>query len=383
MNNNNNKNVKKWIYWFTFGVAIILIYKLLDNFSQIGNWFEKFFSIIMPFIIGILISYILYLPCKKIELIFNKIKFLKKKSRLLSVFTVYLIVIILIMLTIRFLVPIISQSFIDLKDNFQNYFNITMQRINELPDDSILKSEIIIKFVNDIKNVDLKQYINIETISQYAQSAINFASGFFNFFVAIIVSVYILLERKEILGFAKKLTGAIFEKNVYENISYYFGKTNEVFFKFLASQLLDAIVVGILTSIAMSLMNVKYAILLGVIIGLFNMIPYFGAIIAVTIAIIITLFTGGLPQAIWLAVVIIILQQIDANIINPKIVGESLKISPILVMFSVTVGGAYFGVLGMFLAVPIIAVIKILLIDFIEYRNNIKKDKIYNIANEK
>ena len=156
-----------------------------------------------------------------------------------------------------------------------------------------------------------------------------------------------------------------------------------MFFKFLASQLLDAIVVGILTSIAMSLMNVKYAILLGVIIGLFNMIPYFGAIIAVTIAIIITLFTGGLPQAIWLAVVIIILQQIDANIINPKIVGESLKISPILVMFSVTVGGAYFGVLGMFLAVPIIAVIKILLIDFIEYRNNIKKDKIYKISNEK
>lgn len=372
----NKKSFKKWMYCFTFAISIILIYKLLDNFSQIGNWFEKFFSIIMPFIIGVLISYILYLPCKKIELFFNKIKFIRKKARLLSVFTVYLGALILIMLAIRFLVPVISQSFLDLKDNFQNYFNITVQRINELPDDSILKSEAVIKFVDDLKNIDLKQYINIETLSQYAQGAISFASGIFNFFVAIIVSVYVLLERKEFLKFFNKLMGAIFEKNICENISYYFGKTNEVFFKFLASQLLDAIVVGILSSIAMSLMNVKYAVLLGFMIGLFNMIPYFGAIIAITIAIIITLLTGGFSQAIWLAVVIIVLQQIDANIINPKIVGESLKISPILVMFSVTVGGAYFGVLGMFLAVPIIAVIKIILMDFIEYRNSLKIQKI-------
>ena len=374
--NNNKKNITKWMYWFTFAIAIILIYKLLDNFSQIGSWFEKFFSVIMPFIIGVLISYILYLPCRKLEGFFNKIKILRKKSRILSVFSVYLIVIILILLAVRFLVPAISQSFIDLKDNFQNYFNITIQNINELPDDSIFKSEAVLKFANDFKNIDLKQFINIEKLFQYAQGAINFASGIFNFFVAVIVSVYILLERKEILGFAKKLTGAIFEKNIYDGISYYFGKTNEIFFKFLASQLLDAIVVGILCSIAMSIMNVKYAVLLGFIIGLFNMIPYFGAIIAVIIAIVITLLTGGLSQAIWLAVVIIILQQIDANIINPKIVGESLKISLILVILVVTIGGAYFGVLGMFLAVPVIAVLKIILQDFIDYRNNIKKQKM-------
>ena len=74
---NNKKNITKWMYWFTFAVAIIIIYKLLDNFSQIGNWLEKFLSIIMPFIIGVLISYILYLPCKKIEELYNKIKILK------------------------------------------------------------------------------------------------------------------------------------------------------------------------------------------------------------------------------------------------------------------------------------------------------------------
>ena len=119
-------------------------------------------------------------------------------------------------------------------------------------------------------------------------------------------------------------------------------------------------------------MNVKYGAMLGIIIGLFNIIPYIGAIIASVIAIIITIFTGGIGQAIWMAIVVIIMQQIDANIINPKIVGNSLKLSPILIIFAVTVGGACFGILGMFLAVPIIAILKILILDYINYKDSQK-----------
>ncbi len=123
----------------------------------------------------------------------------------------------------------------------------------------------------------------------------------------------------------------------------------------------------------MSILNVKYAILLGFMIGLFNLIPYLGAIVAVIIAIIITLLTGGISQAIWMAIVVIIIQQIDANIINPKITGTSLKISPILIIFSVTVIGSYFGIIGMFLAVPIVAIIKLILTDYIRYKEEQKE----------
>ena len=162
-------------------------------------------------------------------------------------------------------------------------------------------------------------------------------------------------------------------KQTYKNIDKYFNNSNDIFFKFIASQFLDAIVVGVLVTIAMSLMEIKYAPLLGFFIGLFNMIPYIGAIIAVAISALVTLITGGLSQTIWMLIVVIILQQIDANIINPRIVGQSLKISPLLVIFAVTVGGAYFGILGMFLAVPIVAVLKILVEDYINYRLKLKE----------
>ena len=118
----------------------------------------------------------------------------------------------------------------------------------------------------------------------------------------------------------------------------------------------------------MSIIGVKYSVLLGFMIGLFNIIPYFGAIVAVALSVLITVITGGLSQAIIMAIVVIILQQIDANIINPKIVGNSLKISPLLIIFAVTVGGAYFGFLGMFLAVPVAAVLKIVINDYVEFK---------------
>ena len=123
----------------------------------------------------------------------------------------------------------------------------------------------------------------------------------------------------------------------------------------------------------MSLMNVKYAVLLGFIIGLFNIIPYFGAIVAVIFAVVITGFTGGITQALLVAIIVTALQQIDANIINPRILGTSLNLSPILVIFSVTCGGAYFGPIGMFLGVPVCAFLKLIIIDFIEYENNKKE----------
>lgn len=371
---NKNKSWLKWIYWFTFAVAVIIVYKTLDSFNEISNFIHNLFNILMPFVMGVLLAYIFYIPSRKMESIYrkSKLKLISKKSRGLGIFTVYLIVIILCILIVKFVLPNISQSITDLLENLPTYYSNTLETIENAPEDSILNKINAEEIIKSLQEINISQIFNIETISQYAKGVINIATGIFDFFVSIIVSVYILLERREILNFGKNLISATFKHKTYKNLGLYFRKTNDIFFKFLSSQLIDSILVGIIISIALLIMKVKYAVLLGFMIGLFNMIPYLGAIIAVVIAVLITLLTGGLSQAIWVTIVVVILQQIDANIINPKITGTSLEISPILVIFSVTIGGAYFGILGMFLAVPICTVIKTFILDYIDYKNKIK-----------
>ena len=272
--------------------------------------------------------------------------------------------------------PVITNSIIELISNFQGYWNSAINRLNSLPEDSFLKSKVVSDIVksvgNGIQNVDLKQYLDPNKITAYVKSVLGVATGIFDVFVTIVVSVYILLQRGAIVKFFEKLGLAIFDENACTQIGKYVDSSNRVFFKFISGQLIDAIIVGILVTIAMSIIGVRYSALLGFMIGLFNIIPYFGAIIAVVISVLITIITGGLSQAIIMAIVVIILQQIDSNIINPKIIGNSLEISPLLIIFAVTVGGAYFGVLGMFLAVPVIAILKIIVNDWIQYKINKK-----------
>lgn len=368
------RNLSKWMYWFLLGLAIIIVYKILDNFTAIGGAIGNFFNVITPFLAGALLAYLLYIPASRIEKIFSKKKnkFWKKKARGISVLITYILAILVIILLVNVILPVITESVVELVNNFQGYWNSAIERLNALPEDSLLKSQMVtdaVKSVGEaIQNIDLKEYLNPDKITTYVKSVLGVASGIFDVFVTMAVSVYILLQRGAIVDFVKKLGIAIFDEKTCVQIGKYVNSTNTVFFKFISGQLIDAIVVGILVTIAMLIIGVKYAVLLGFMIGLFNIIPYFGAIIAVAISIIITIITGGLSQAIIMAVVVIILQQIDSNIINPKIIGNSLEISPLLVIFAVTVGGAYFGVLGMFLAVPVIAVLKIIINDFLDYK---------------
>ena len=368
---------KKWIYWFLLGFAIIVVYNIFNNFGEVMGVVGRFFDIIAPFLAGIFIAYLLYMPCRKIEGIFSKskYKFIKKKSRILGIIAVYLIVLLIILIIIGVILPVVIESVTDLLNNIQSYYEMTIDRYNALPEDSILKSEMVDDVIQSIQHIDIKQYFQIDKVLGYVMTAVEAVTGIVDIFVALIVSIYILAERTRILVYLKKIASALFKERTYKNIDKYFNNSNEIFFKFIASQFLDAVVVGILITIALTIMGVKYAPLLGFFIGLFNMIPFIGAIIATVIAALITLITGGLSQAIWMLIVTIVLQQIDANIINPKIVGQSLKISPLLVLFAVTVGGAYFGILGMFLAVPVIAVIRILLDDYLNYKLAIKRQE--------
>ena len=369
-----DKDLKKWLGIFTFSVLLIVIYKTLDNFGEIFSFIGNFSKMIMPFIIAIIIAYIFYIPSKRVEDLYkkSKIKIISKNRRGLATLTVYLIAAFCIFIIINFIFPMLTKSITDLASNLPSYYNRAIDYFENLPEDSIFNQINISDMVLRLKEINITdkiiEFLSLENISQYIKGFMGVTGIVFDAFVTFVVSIYLILERGDIKSFLKNLSKAIFSKEQYKKLSVYYKKTNTIFFSFISSQVIDAIVIGIITTIAMSILHVKYSVLLGFLIGVFNIIPYFGAIAAVLISIVITIFTGGIFKAIWMAVIVIILQQIDANIINPRILGNSLHLSPILVVFSVTLCGSYFGVLGMFLAVPIAAMLKVLVLDFIEER---------------
>lgn len=373
----SDKKYRKYIAWFIFAVVIITIYKTIDSVGFLFSWLQGLIKIIAPFGFAILLAYLLYFPCRKIEKFIRKIKwkFINKRARGIAIATIYVILIIGIFLLFKVIFPLLSESIIELAKSLPDYYNRAIKTLEEQPEDSILVKIDAISYVKKIENLPemIINFLEFDNISKYIKTITSFAGVIFDIFITLVVSFYILSERSDIKNFLKHLCGAVFSKKGYNKISRYYGKINDIFYKFITAQIFDAIIIGIITTIAMSIMHVKYAGLLGFLIGLFNVIPYFGAIIAVGFAVLLTIFTGGIAQALWLALVIIILQQIDANIINPKILGDSLSISRILIVFSVTLFGSWFGVVGMFLAVPMIGLIKVLVLDFIEEREKEKE----------
>ena len=377
----NNKNFSKWVYWFTLGLAIIIAYKAIDTlglaFSAIGN----FISIITPFIVACFVAYLFYKPCASIEEAFNsakRLKFLKKHRRGLSVLTVYFMAVIILFIIINFIKPAITKSVNDLALNIPNYYSSAIDYLKNLPDDSILAQLNVADLVENLESFNLSEkiieWVDLENATKYIKGIASAAGIVFNIFVIIVVSIYILLERKDIKSFVQNLLKATASEEKNKKIAEIYESSNFIFYNYITSQILDGFIVGVIVSIIMSIMKIKYGVLLGFMIGLFNIIPYFGAIVAIIIASVITIFTGGLAKALWMTLIIIIVQQVDANIINPRILGTSLKISPILVIFSTTVGGAYFGVIGMFLGVPVAALAKIFLMQYIKHKNEEKKE---------
>lgn len=375
MKNDKIMGTRRWLFWFSLGTVLIIIYKFFDNFTGIGKWIGNLFSIIAPFLAAIIISYILYKPCSAIE---NK---LKKKTKLnhtrgISIIVVYTIVIIVLLLILNFIIPALINSVGDLINNIQNYYNsITTNGIhgNWAP---FIKDNILKPLVEYIQQMDFKTMITPDKIIEYVSSAIGVVKTIFSVFIAFVCSVYILAARENIIDFIKRFAKASMTQKGFRRFNRYFTSGNEIFFGFISSQFIDAFVVAVLMSITLLILNVKYAVLLGVMIGIFNLIPYFGAILAVVIAGLITVLTGGWQQALIMVVVVTIVQQIDANIINPRITGSKLNVSPLLVIFAVTVGGAYFGIIGMFLAVPIAVLIKLMIEDYIANKNSEKKKAV-------
>jgi len=362
--------VIKWLPLLVVGTLLIIIFNMLNNMSQIWQVIGTFFRIMSPFLMGILICYFLYIPCRKLEEVYkqSKVKFLVKYARAISVIIVYLILLLLIILFIMFIIPIIIASVVDLVNSVPHHYNFLIRYINNLPAGSTWIKDILTDFADGALN----QLLNSSWVEQITTGLIGFANGIMNILISLVFSLYILIEKERIINFTRRLSKLLFKERTQKQMSKYLRQINNVLFTFIASKGLDSIINLVVVTSILLILGVEYAVLLGLLAGLANFIPYLGSLVAVIVISILTLITGGIGLALPTLILLLIFQQIDGNFIEPKIMGHTLKISPLLVIFSVIVGGQLFGLVGMFLAVPFVTILKQLLLEYMDSKKNAK-----------
>jgi len=356
-----NLNDNRWFKWlpaFIFAVLLIVFYKTLDSFGQIKIWIGDFLGMLSPFLFGILIVYVLYIPCEKLEYLYRKSapNLIVKKARVFSVLSVYAALLLAVVLIVTFAMPILIKNLLEFTSSLPAHYK---HIIEKYPDNVFLSNFDISRLI---------QLLDSIKIQQLGKSIMAFTSGIFKAFIGLVVSLYILLDRDNIADFFNKLSYVILKDKNREQFIKYLRRINKVVFAFLLGKSIDSAINTLVVTTILLILNVKYAFLFGMICGIANFIPYLGSLAAVVFVSFVTLLTGGSAKAITTLIALIIFQQVDGNIIEPKIMGKTLKINPLLIIFAVLAGGAYFGVVGMFLAVPIVTILKQILLEYLDSR---------------
>lgn len=371
---------KQYLKYSLYGALTItlsiIIYQILDNagilLDKLGDYFSTIRILLRPFIIGAFIAYLLNPGVRWFEnKVYLKIEGLKNKGKLvrvISILTIYLIFIGLITLTALRVAPQIAHNIRDISRRVPEYFNYTSNIINqwiyELEAEGIYNvTEHAERSIQDIfhRTSVILDYI----LDNIVNSIMSITSGVLNFVLALIISFYILLDKESFkVGIEKLLCVFMADQNVLK-IKDFGREADELFGKFIVGKSIDSFIIGFMCIVGLSLMNIRYALLLGVIVGLTNMIPYFGPFIGGIPATIVTFFDSPV-KALWVILFILALQQFDGLFLGPKILGDSVGLSPFWIIFSIVVGGGIAGVLGMFLGVPVFAIIRLLITRLID-----------------
>lgn len=366
---------KRWISYYFLVLAAIITYVLISNFSVVQSFFSRLFGYFAPFIAGFVIAYLLDIPCSFLEKVFIKsnYKLVSKRARGLSVLLVYSLFIALIVIMLRIIIPEFAKNTIEFISNLPVYLNnVNVFLTDFLESDAIsnqidvegIRQTLTVPYVLDL--IGVKNF-NFSSMWEWLIGIIGVSSYVFNGFLALISSIYILLESKSIsLFFSRLFKVFVPEKNA-NIIIKYIHSTNIYFKKFLYCILIDGLIVGVISVAGLSVIQTKYAFVLGVVAGITNIIPYFGAIVGTIIVFVIVIFTDGIYKALAVLIFLFILQQIDGNIIKPKLFGGSFNMSPFVVILSITIAGSYYGVVGMVIAIPVVAVLNTMLNDVMNH----------------
>lgn len=365
------ESYKKPIIIITYA---IILYFLVNHFNTFLSYIAMGTRILSPVILGLCIAFIVNLILRFYEKkIFNRVfakakDGVKKIKRPLCVVLSYLTVVGIIVVIMNFIVPQITESIKALTGNLPSYMQTIGEFFYNLTKDYKITEEAWKKIV---ENMD----VIISNTSQVLNTALpkilsltkGVTAGVTDLFIGIVFSVYMLLSKEKLLMTLKKIIYAHLSIERANKISDVFYRANKVFRSFVAGQLIEAVILGVLCYIGMRIFRMPYAPLISVIIGLTSIVPVIGAFVGTIPGAFLILLENPI-MALWFVLFIIVLQQLEGNIIYPRVVGSAIGLSGFWVLLAVTVGGGLFGVKGIIIGVPMMAVIYALYSEFVSKR---------------
>lgn len=347
----------------------------IKNISEVNKFISKILGIITPFIYGLVIAYLLNRPMQRIENLLEKYVYKGKLKfnikRFISVIIIFLLAGLVIFLIGSFVLPQLTQSISMLATNIPSYISslqsITIDLIQKFNLDKETLSSISNVF-STWENIS-SQVANIlgQLVSNLLNLSVSLTSRILNVILSIVVSIYALSGKEKLMLQFKKLMFALFPNKFVDKLYSVLYIIDDTFGQYISGQMVDAVVVGTLCSVLMIIFKFPFALLVGVIVCLTNVIPMVGPFIGAVPSTFIILMVSP-TKAFWFIILIFIIQQIDGNILVPRIVGDSTGLSGLWVLFAIVVGGGLFGILGILLCVPTLSVIFKLLRMFVNKR---------------
>ena len=362
----STKELKPYLLLITYAGVVFLAVTHLDRILGQISWIT---SVIMPFTIALVIAFVLNRPYKLIRYRFytpllQKAGLSEKKvgsiSGVLSILSVYFLLFFIVGKLVSSVIPELIVSIETFSSNMDGYLSDMTTLISRISTQLQLDSEIA-RLLNTYWQ-DLLAGI-YQTLNTLLPALVDFSMGaatsIYNVFSGLIISIYLLTGKDKLIRTFKKMLYAFLPDRWADYIMHVGHVANRSFGGFLTGQIIDSAIVGLLCFLGMSVMNMPYAMLSSVIVGVTNIIPYFGPIIGAIPGVVLLLLSNPI-KAVLFIILIVCIQQFDGNIMAPRIVGNSIGVSGVWVLFSIIVGGSLFGVPGMVAGLPTFSVIYVL-----------------------
>ncbi|MCL2398146.1 MAG: AI-2E family transporter [Defluviitaleaceae bacterium] len=363
--------------YFLLALAIIAAYRITGELGFFVDFIRQAWDVVSPFFYGFLLAYIINIPCASIQKMLSKsrIIFIRKRKKLLSFLIVFSILVVIIILILNLVIPAIVDSISFFVENIPVYWASVVLFIDYFNELEFFGMHISAEGIfTQLGN--LFGEFSIDNILQPLNALMGVGAAVFSSLIAFISSIYIFVEKDRFKALISRLLKVFASRMVYVATIEIFSRLNKYFRQYIRTQTIDGIILGTMATLLLFAIGSPYALVLGIMLGVVNYIPYFGSIFGTIVAVVVVTFTQGLTMGAISAVSLLFIQQVDANIVQPRLMSDSFALSPLLVIISITIGGAIAGILGMLVAIPIIAVLKDIFDSIVNYYENKKFGKM-------